>query len=116
MKTQTILTALLLSIFSFSFANGPVAVKTASKTFSACCKGNLSLELRADNTFTYVNTMNSYLPINAQGTWYFRDGAIHIVEQASLKGVPSTWRIDRSSGCLIAQVDGADVLQLCDTL
>ncbi len=114
MKTNIILTAVFSLVLSFSFADGPAAKKINSKEFSACCEGNLSLSLRADNTFSYVNTMNNYYPVNVEGQWYFNEGEIHLIHEGEDKVVPKTWKIDRSSGCLIANMYGSDFLQLCD--
>ena len=103
----------MLAIACMSFSPGPVYRANAAKRFTACFGNQLSLELRADNTFRYQNTTNSDHPLDVQGQWYFREGVIHLMPNRHKSAVPTTWKVDRDTKCLVTETKESGFMQLC---
>ena len=113
MRRFPLFLASLFLITLMSFTAGP-AERTQSKSFTACSSAALhSLELREDHSFTYVNHVNPYHPIEVEGNWKFVEGVIYLEQSIGIKRFPKEWTVN-GNGCLMANADGKATIQLCE--
>lgn len=110
MKSLKLTALTILAALSFGFTPNTENMNLKSKRFDACCDGQLSLEIKSDQSFHYINKMNELNPVDVTGTWVFKSGVI--VLQTEEK-IPTEWKISRSSSCLKGMVDGQEVIQVC---
>ncbi len=90
MKSIPTLFGIALSLILFSFT--PIDYSPTGKYSSQL----VSLDVHADNTFTYIDNSNSANKIAVNGTWKLVNNSIVLDEYESTKKIHSKWNVDKT--------------------